>query len=129
VVTGENSVQNQLSFWRIDLEKGTADFINGVGEQGQALAHNVFIDKNFVYSAHYAQGAMVFNLRDVDASKKMEPFWAYDTYPDNNLGTAGPGVWGVYPFVGKDHRLFFATDGKYGLHAFRKTDAFMSKVK
>jgi choice-of-anchor B domain-containing protein len=131
VVTGETSVDNQLSFWKLETQgDGTleAKFVNGLNLQGGSLAHNAFVDGNHIYLAHYTKGVQVAEIYENDLGvTDIRLVWAYDTYPKNNSGEMR-GSWGVYPF-GRSDKMFFATDSRTGFYIFKKLDRFMLNQK
>lgn len=124
VTTGETAVDNQLSFWHFDKAAPAGEriqFINSHSKQGEPMAHNAFIKGNLIYVSHYSKGVSVLEIvADPNSKfkKKMVYRWSYDTYPDHNKPNYN-GVWGIYPFSDKS-KLFFATDGDYGFHVFKK---------
>lgn len=126
VVTGETSIDNQMSFWKLDYDKKEASFVNGVNLQGNSFAHNAFVRGDYVYVSHYSKGVQVLEIeKDKHGDKSMKLVWSYDTFPEHNDADYS-GSWGVYPFS-NDDRTFFATDGTSGLHVFRKMAGFDEK--
>ncbi|HMB68190.1 MAG TPA: carboxypeptidase regulatory-like domain-containing protein, partial [bacterium] len=74
--------------------------------------HNVLIDGDHAYVAHYTAGARIADVSDPYLIRELG---YYDTYPVNNSATLD-GCWGVFPFFGTTPGLFVASDIETGLH-------------
>jgi choice-of-anchor B domain-containing protein len=123
VVTGETSVDEQLSFWRLDYENKNAVQTSGVNFQGGAFAHNSFIVGDVIYTSHYTKGAVVLKISEKSGEKVIDPVWSFDTFPEHN-GPNFRGSWGIYPFTELYPSLFFATDITTGLYMFKVANGF-----
>lgn len=73
--------------------------------------HNVFVEGNLAYIAHYSAG-----VRVVDISDPYEPeeIAFYDTQPASDSGGFN-GCWGLYPYYRNSPGLFVALDMGEGL--------------
>jgi choice-of-anchor B domain-containing protein len=74
--------------------------------------HNVVIDGDLAFVAHYTAGVRVVDIADPHALVELG---FLDTHPPND-GPTFDGCWGVFPFFGTTPGLFVASDIQSGLH-------------
>jgi choice-of-anchor B domain-containing protein len=74
--------------------------------------HNVVIDGDRAFVAHYTAGVRVVDISDPNSLGELG---FYDTYPAND-GATFDGCWGVFPFFGTTPGLFVASDIETGLY-------------
>lgn len=93
-------------------------YINTISSNSNAIPHNTYVNKSFLWLSSYQDGVNVWSIEDPD-----NPIFVgyYDTYPQNNpnIYSGLKGCWSIYPYLPSAYVL--AADMSNGLFIFKPT--------
>jgi choice-of-anchor B domain-containing protein len=89
--------------WIWDVSDLDSPVLQGFDEQGTSIDHNLFVQGEHVFQAHYTSGMRVLRMGDL-AQLELGQVASFDTWPADD-GLTFNGAWGVYPFLPSGHVL------------------------